>query len=449
MKCPALACTNDHRIHKSLMWHRFPLKRPNLLSRWTAHLKGNINFEHRRLCAEHFHPSCYLVTKDPKKPLKLKKNAFPTFFGGKCVNNNFLLEDELVIADNESVKSGAPARTSYKTEPDAVEKIPITTPTRVMDHSPTTDALFNYNTLGESFNTFRAITDNVLSMAPTAFANQQPQQQLTGSKKRKAAPTKIPSPQIPTDCDEAKKDSLEPVQANSPADSGTETASGGTDHATSKSMSPEDSAHTMTSEEISNLVAASPGINKLSYMPVKVESDSNDVKRKKVKKNGLAKTPITPVTSMSAPLSVTPPTSFGAMPNFNISSAILAAAGAAASPFSMYGGEEILSQINAIIEKNSRLENELSRKAKALEEMQRILSTKDDEIRNLQQQCTSDDPVSCNSGFALIPLGPSNVSLTELSKLVKKSCLTSGQSFNETRFLNNDGQIFRGFQVSE
>ncbi|KAK5643834.1 hypothetical protein RI129_007679 [Pyrocoelia pectoralis] len=78
--CSAYACTNEWKPNGVHRFHRFPMKRPEIVKLWiqavrVKDFKPNTNTV---LCSEHFTDDCYLESSLNKN--LLKKDAVPSIF---------------------------------------------------------------------------------------------------------------------------------------------------------------------------------------------------------------------------------------------------------------------------------------------------------------------------------------------------------------------------------
>ncbi|KAL4082634.1 hypothetical protein QTP88_029695 [Uroleucon formosanum] len=82
-KDPAYGCTNRRQKENGIHFHRFPLKRPEVLKKWLHEIRRK-NFtpnQYSYLCSEHFTPSDYLNESRPELDKKLLKDeAVPSVF---------------------------------------------------------------------------------------------------------------------------------------------------------------------------------------------------------------------------------------------------------------------------------------------------------------------------------------------------------------------------------
>ena len=79
--CIAYGCTNISKSGSVRSFFRFPLKKPELFTKWVQaiHRKNWSPNNYSRICSDHFDPSC-LVKKPGKIGLILTENAVPSIF---------------------------------------------------------------------------------------------------------------------------------------------------------------------------------------------------------------------------------------------------------------------------------------------------------------------------------------------------------------------------------
>ncbi|CAI6377434.1 unnamed protein product [Macrosiphum euphorbiae] len=83
VSCSGYGCTNRRQKENGIHFHRFPLKRPDVLKKWLHEIRRK-NFtpnQYSYLCSEHFTPSDYLNESRPELDKKLLKDeAVPSVF---------------------------------------------------------------------------------------------------------------------------------------------------------------------------------------------------------------------------------------------------------------------------------------------------------------------------------------------------------------------------------
>ena len=79
--CVAIDCTNKVKAGSGISFHRFPLKKPELLQKWIQAVKRKdwVPNKYSYICSEHFEPSCFVV-RPGKIGHHLNDNAVPTIF---------------------------------------------------------------------------------------------------------------------------------------------------------------------------------------------------------------------------------------------------------------------------------------------------------------------------------------------------------------------------------
>ena len=79
--CVAIDCTNKVKAGSGISFHRFPLKKPELLQKWIQAVKRKdwVPNKYSYICIEHFEPSCFVV-RPGKIGRHLSDNAVPTIF---------------------------------------------------------------------------------------------------------------------------------------------------------------------------------------------------------------------------------------------------------------------------------------------------------------------------------------------------------------------------------
>ena len=79
--CVAIDCTNKVKAGSGISFHRFPLKKPELLQKWIQAVKRKdwVPNKYSYICSEHFEPSCFVV-RPGKTGHHLNDNSVPTIF---------------------------------------------------------------------------------------------------------------------------------------------------------------------------------------------------------------------------------------------------------------------------------------------------------------------------------------------------------------------------------
>ncbi|XP_016388842.1 uncharacterized protein LOC107724428 isoform X2 [Sinocyclocheilus rhinocerous] len=117
-RCCAYNCKNTARI-KSLSFHKFPLKDPNLLKKWLNNLRWKDwkPAPNSKICSIHFEKKCLI---EDGKRTRLHSWAVPTIFSFP----NRYLERKGIVADSNSSGQAAPdvtAETSQKSNSEKPE----------------------------------------------------------------------------------------------------------------------------------------------------------------------------------------------------------------------------------------------------------------------------------------------------------------------------------------
>ena len=79
--CVAIDCKNKVKTGSGTSFHRFPLKKPELLQKWIQAVKRKdwVSKKYSYICSEYFETSCFVV-RPGKIDHCLNDNAFPTIF---------------------------------------------------------------------------------------------------------------------------------------------------------------------------------------------------------------------------------------------------------------------------------------------------------------------------------------------------------------------------------
>ena len=79
--CIAYGCTYRAKKGSGISFHRFPIKRPDLLKKWIQAVRRKkwIPHENSYICSAHFPESCF-KRGEGKICLRLDKNAVPSIF---------------------------------------------------------------------------------------------------------------------------------------------------------------------------------------------------------------------------------------------------------------------------------------------------------------------------------------------------------------------------------